>query len=152
MNSEILTSGTPGSIQFKYISKIVKGDDWTQTLTLQAGSETLLTLNPTEYGREYKQIELLESPTVSEVISYQFYRKPTILINDNDIPDIPSAFSSIIVYDGLIQLSQYNKNLTGNILQYWLAQQAKLESGLLDYDVGNDVMGAQVDYIDYIPR
>jgi hypothetical protein len=152
--SETITVGTPGSIQFTKILQVTKGDGWTQTMTLTSngGTVTVLKLYVNEFGRQYRQVELLNTPTAAETLLYKFYRRPTYLGSDNVIPDIPSPFSEISVYDALMQIGNYNRDIDGNAKQLWSAEQFRLESGLLEYDEGVDTIGAAVQYQPYIPR
>lgn len=152
IQSETITVGTPGSVSFTKILGLSKGDGWTSTLTLSAGATTLVKLFADEYGREHRQFELLTTPSSAETIYYQFYRKPSPLSNDNDIPDIPSEFSRLLVYDGLLNLGAYNANLSGASMKLWQYEQGRLETGLIEYDAGTDAVNAESSYINYIQR
>lgn len=153
IQSELITVGTPGIIEFSTILNVTKvTEDWTQTMTLSAGSDTLLKLTAAEMGRQYKQIELLSTPTASETIQYHFYRKPSPLSYETDITDIPGEFGRILTYDALITLAGYNENLNGNMLKYWLEQRDKIEASLIDFDLGQDSINSEAEYITYIPR
>jgi hypothetical protein len=152
--TETITVGTPGSTEFTKILQVVKGDGWTQTMTLTSngGAVTNLKLFASEYGRQYRQIELMNEPTSVEALIYRFYRRPSALDSDNSIPDIPAPFSEVLVYDALIQLATYNRNLDGGMKQLWQSEQFRLEQGLLEFDEGQDALDAAVEYQPYIPR
>ena len=151
--SETLTVGTPGALSFTRITEVVKGDGWTQTMTLSgATTGTLLKLFASEYGRQYKQIELVASPTAVETIQYQFYRQPSALAEDNSLPNIPAPFGSLLTYDALLQMAAYNDNLTSTLVNHWRTEQLRLENGLIDYDDDVDAMESAINTIRYIER
>jgi hypothetical protein len=154
VTTETITVGTPGTVEFTKILQVVKGDGWTATMTLTAdsGSTTVLKLRANEYGRQYRQLELLNTPTTAETLVYKFYRKPSSLDADNSIPDIPAPFSEVLVYDALLQLGVYNRNLDAGALRLWQGEQTRLEQGLLEFDAGQDALGAAVQYQPYNPR
>jgi hypothetical protein len=111
-----------------------------------------LKLLASEYGRQYRQIELLNEPTAIETLIYKFYRKPSYLGSDNSIPDIPYPFSEVLVYDALLQMGVYNQNISATARGLWKEEQFRLEQGLIDYDDGPDALGAAPTYQNWIPR
>ena len=113
---------------------------------------TILTLRATEYGRQYRQLELLNTPTAIETLIYKFYRKPSYLDSDNSIPDIPYPFSEVLVYDALLQMGAYNQNISAAAKALWKEEQYRLEQGLLEYDEGPDSLGAAPTYQIWTPR
>lgn len=152
--SETITVGTPGVLQFTKILGVVKEDGWTQTMTLtsNAGAVTNLKLFATESGRQYKRIKLLATPTAVESLYYMFYRQPSGMPKDNSIPDIPAPFGSLLTYDALIAMAEYNDKLSGSMLTHWRQEQARLESGLIDYDDDVDSINAAENFITYHER
>ena len=154
ITSETITVGTPGSVQFTKILQVTKGDGWTATMTLtsNSGAVTVLKLRANEMGRQYRQLELINTPTSVESLVYKFYRKPTALDADNVIPDIPSPFSEVLVYDALLQMGAYNSNISAAAKQLWKEEQFRLEAGLIEFDEGPDSLGAAIQYQPYIPR
>ena len=152
VTSETITVGTPGSVQFTKILDVAKGDGWTQTMTMTSngGAVTNLKLFASEYGRQYRQIELLTSPIQAETIQYQFYRQPSALPSDNSVPNIPAPFSNVLVYDALILLSEYNDGISPALLQHASKEQLRLVTGLIDYDQGVDALNSDAQYINYI--
>ena len=152
--SETITVGTPGSVSFTKLLQVTKGDGWTQTMTLtsNAAAVTNLTLRSNEYGRQYRQLQLLNTPTVAETLVYKFYRRPSYLGADNTIPDIPAPFSEVLVYDALMMLAVYRTNLSGAAKQLWKEEQFRLEQGLIEFDEGPDSLGARPQYVPYTPR
>ncbi len=90
------------------IESITKyGSTWTRIITCTVGSDVILTLNASEFGRQYRQLELTKTPTASVDFLYRFYRRPLSLVNDNDIPQIPADFDDILVYGSLVDLQGY---------------------------------------------
>lgn len=154
VTSETITVGTPGTVMFTKILQVIKGDGWTQTMTMtsNAAAVTNLKLRASEYGRQYRQLELLNEPTAAETLVGKWYRRPTSLDSDNTIPDIPAPFSEVLVYDALLQLGVYNSNLSAGAKQLWKEEQFRLEQGLIEFDEGPDSLGAAIQYQTYIPR
>ncbi len=154
VTEETITVGTPGSVQFTRVLGITKGDTWTQTMTLTSNGAavTILKLFAAEYGRQYRQLELLNAPTAAETLIYKFYRKPSYLTSDNSVPDIPFPFSEVLVYDALLTMGVYNQNISGAAKALWKEEQFRLEQGLIEYDDGPDALGAAPTYQTYTPR
>jgi hypothetical protein len=151
--TETLTEGTPGSVIFARISGYARGGtSAVASAGLWEGSTVLAYLPENEWAKEYRQIELLTTPTSAETITYQFYRRPRPLLRDNDLPDIPSPFARLLVYDALIQLGAYNNNMSAAAMRLWQMEQTRLENGLLEYDAGQDAVAAQPSYTTYISR
>lgn len=146
--TETITVGTPGSVEFTKILQVVKGDGWTATMTLtsNAAAVTNLVLRASELGRQYRQLELLNEPTAAETLIYKFYRKPCSLDSANSIPDIPSEFARVLVYDALLTMGSYTRTIDSTTRSLWLSEQQRLEQGLLEYDEGPDALGAAVQY------
>lgn len=123
------TTPVAGATAFTKILNITKSAAWAGNLTITSngGAVNNLTLFPTEYGRQYQQIELLEAPDAADVIEYKFIRKPTPLVNDNDIPDLPAPHSHILVYDALILFAGYLTDVSPKSIQAWTDMQRKME-------------------------
>lgn len=126
------TTPVAGTLSFTKVLRVTKGADWagTMTMTSNGGAITLLTLLPTEYGRSYRQLELLRSPTSADTIEYVFFRLPTKLVNDNDIPDIPHPHSMILVWDALLMFAGYNTELEAKQIKLWGGMQADMEADM----------------------
>jgi len=152
--TETITVGTPGDIEFTKILQVTKGDGWTTTMTLTSNSGTVtnLVLRANEYGRQYRQLELINAPTKAQTLIYKFYRKPSYLDSDNTIPDIPAPFSEVLVYDALLTMGSYNNNINSASRALWMSEQTRLEQALLEYDEGPDALGAAMQYQIYTPR
>ena len=151
VTEETIACATVGTVSFTRILRVTKVGTWSGTMTLAAGATTLLKLFATEYARSYQTLKLFTTPTAVESIEYDFYRQPSGLVNDNDVPDIPSPFQDILVYDALIDLSTYNAVESG-ALKVWSARQAMLERGLLNAHGEPLSLAREIEYSSYIPR
>lgn len=70
---------------------------------LDASANTLVSIPATSsQGVLYRHLYLLDSPTSSDVVEYDFWRLPNTLTNTYDIPNIPPPFSRILIYDALL--------------------------------------------------
>ncbi len=136
MSETITPSGvTPvaGTTTFTKILGVTKAAAWTGTLTMtsNAAAVTNLTLPGADFGRQYRTIELLSLPTANEVVEYQFFRQPVTLSADNDVPDIPSPHSRILVWDALLMMAGYLTQTSAQAVGIWAKQQADMEADLL---------------------
>jgi hypothetical protein len=142
-----------GTVAFQTILRVTKGANaWNGTMTLKDSSgNTLLTLRSDEYGKVFRTLYLMAEPTAVEEIEYHFYRQPTPLVYDNDIPDIPAPFADLLVYDALIDLAGYNE-VEPNALKVWDKRLTKLEQGLLEAFGEAQSLEREVEYVPYIAR
>jgi hypothetical protein len=134
VETETLTpSGTTpvaGTKTFTTILNVTLTGAWAGTLTLSSASITLLTLTAGELGRQYQQLRLLWSPSSADSIEYQFFRKPSPLTNDYDIPDIPFPHAKILVWDALLLMAAYDNQVEGGRLGVWLDNQRRMDLAL----------------------
>lgn len=99
----------------------VSSTDLTKTLSLtDAANVNMLSLVVGESGKQFPQIRLFDDGVSTETSIYTFYRIPRVLVNDNDVPDIPFPYSNVCIYDTLLELATYND---GAPQPYWLKQQ-----------------------------
>lgn len=112
------------------ILSVTLGLAWNGTMTLKAGSTTLLSLTSGEFGRSFPQFYILSIPNTVDTIEYRFYRQPLSLVNDNDIPDIPPPFTQILVYDTLIDIAPYSDTDARNI-EVWQQHRQMLEDQMI---------------------
>lgn len=111
-------TGATTSHPVSEILAVTKLDANLLTLT-SAAAVQLLSLQATEYGKKYPQIRLFDSGQPGETAEYRFYRKPTILTLDNQIPDIPYPYSRVLVFDALLDIATYNDSAPP---AFWLSQ------------------------------
>lgn len=155
VTSESLTpngiSQVTSTNSFSKILAVTKGAAWVGNLTMtsNAGAVTNLFLFPTEYGRNYQQIELLVSPS-ADVIEYRFIRQPIILSSDNDIPDIPPPHSQILVWDALLLFAGYNTDLSSKSIEAWTSMQKKMEIQLAEAFLEGQSLESNPRYVRYI--
>ncbi len=138
-----------GTKSFLTVVGVTKAAAWTGTMTLtsNAGAVTVLQLLPAEYGRQYRTIEFLESPSQADVIEYQFYRVPHLLSADNDIPPTPFPFSHIHIYDALLEIATYNTELSAKHIQIWAAKQTEWDTKLEQAFMEGNALGAQPRFV-----
>lgn len=134
-----------GHYPFEEVISITKSGEFNGTLQITAdlGATTLLTLSPIEMGKQYRQIHLVQIPTAPEVLSYRFFRKPLILINDYDVPELPSPYSQLLVWDALMLFAGYNTDIRMETVQAWGRQQEHWEAALEQYLKDSTTLGAE---------
>ena len=143
------TTAVTSSNSFSEILQVTKGSTaWAGTLTLAtSGGTTLLQLFAGEYGRSYQFIELQEQPTAGHVLEYQFYRQPSALSNDYDVPDIPPPFGELLIFDALMLFAGYLTETSERAVAAWRAQQHRLVEGLRAMDLAGQSVGAQPRFV-----
>jgi hypothetical protein len=126
------TTPVAGTVSFTRVLAVTKAAAWVGTATLSSNSAavTVLSLGPTEYGKSYRQLELLKTPDAADVIEYRFFRQPLAMVSDNDLPDIPPPHAQILVWDALLLFAGYNTDLGGNAVKIWGGLQASMEEDM----------------------
>jgi hypothetical protein len=142
-----LTSSTSWSV----IESISKLGEFTRAITCAVGSTTILNLSATEYGRQYRQLELTKIPTTSVEFYYRFYRKPLKLVNDYDIPQIPEEYGDILVYGALLDLQGFSRPDLGE-LDLWTRYKKDLVDQMQKQYQQTRSLGGRNSYVNYIPR
>lgn len=130
VTTETITCNTTGSKSFSKILGVTKGAVWFGTLTLAAGATTLLQLNNDEWGRSYQQLYLLGAPSSADTIEYRFYRLPSPLTADNDVPDIPPPFEKVLVWDALLMMLAYDNQAEAPRMQEFSKWQFELDTAM----------------------
>ena len=149
--TESITCGGSGTVAFTKILKCTKVGTWVGTLSLTAGSTTLLTLFPEEAGRSYQQISFLALPSGDEVIDYRFYRLPIAMSYDEDRPEIPTPFEDLLTYDALLYFASYNQYDAG-VVNRWEREQSELLLALQQSYSDDSALEARTRYIGYVSR
>jgi hypothetical protein len=142
------------------ILNVTKTTPWTGAMILEtSGGTQLLLLRSNETSRYYRQLHLLDIPTNAETIKYRFYRKPLVMVNDSDVPDLPSPHGRILVWDTLVHMASYNKIGNAERINIWREQREKAEEAL--YTTYRDAqtllalprthreIAPHLDYVDY---
>jgi hypothetical protein len=125
------TNVSSGETTYVEILNVTKTTPWTGAMILEtSGGTQLLLLRSNETSRYYRQLHLLDIPTAAETIKYRFYRKPLVMINDYDVPDLPSPHGRILVWDTLVHMASYNKIGNGERINIWREQREKAEEAL----------------------
>lgn len=144
-NGTVVATGT--QLFNNPIMNITLSAPFAGTLTVACGALTILVLQPGELGRSYPQMYLLNNPTTASAIEYRFYRQPTVLINDNDIPDIPPPFTQILVWDALISLAAYNTDVDQKNVSIWALRQKDLEESMIAADDSGNSLESEPRYV-----
>lgn len=108
-----LTGTTPvnGSVSFTQILAVTKEASASGNITVSDATGTLVQLQPLEFGRQYRVVELIKTPAEARTLKGRAFRKPIILINDYDVPDIPAPYSQGLVWEALLMFSGYNTDI-----------------------------------------
>jgi hypothetical protein len=141
----VLTGQTPVTTTNTYskVLAITKSGDFNGTLTITVGSTEILSLLPWEMGRQYRIIHLYGNITGNKTITYRFYRQPLWLLNDYDIPNIPSPYSQVLVWDTLILLAGgYLSDVSPQQIEMWNNQKNAWDLSLMSYDMEGQTLQA----------
>jgi hypothetical protein len=153
---ETLSSGSAWSTltsttSWDTIEAISKYGTFTRTITCTVGSDTILTLLATEYGRNYRQLELTKIPTAAVEFKYRFYRKPLKLVNDYDMLQVPEEFDDILVYGALVDLQGYARPEAGEADE-WVKKRDKLVNQMQQQYLQTRSVNGRMSTVTYIPR
>ena len=137
---------------FAVVLDITKvGSTWASAWTATCNGQTLLTLNTTTYGRQYRMLEIIGTPQASVSLLYRFYRKPRQLVNDHDIPDLPESHDDILVLRSLISMVGYSR-ATPDEQVHWRNRLTLLEQSLKMTYQQSRSLGGRTTFTRYIPR
>ncbi len=141
----VLTGTAPvyGSYAFDQILTVTKNGEFNGILTVTVGTTQILVLNPLEMGKQYRQIYLVQNPVTPETLSYRFYRKPLIMINDYDVPEIPAPYSQLLVWDALLLFAGYNTDIRQESVLSWRQQQEQWAQAFEQYLRDVSTVGSQ---------
>lgn len=96
---------------------------WVGTLTVATtGGTTLVTFAPGVVAKQYPIVEFVNIPASAATIEYRYFKRARLMVEDNDIPDIPYPMSNILVYDALLELATYNE-LDSESVNIWRERQ-----------------------------
>jgi hypothetical protein len=155
---ETLTVGSTTTGTFTRVDRITRGATaatGTLTLTTFTGGLVLLTLSPTQKGKQFPVIRFIAPCSSADVIEYRFVRVPRRMTNNNDIPDVPFPYCNVLVWDALIMTAAYNE-VDSEATNVWKANRDNWELGLLTTVFGGDTAGgigesvkvfADIDYL-----
>lgn len=100
-------------------------------------------------GEGPRELVFFAPPTADEV-ELHYYKLPTTLTADGDLPDLPEAHHDLLVWDALIRLKVYHSD--GEGFSAWTEFQREAHDALLwAYGMGTHTVAGQPSYIRYIP-
>ena len=142
--SETITVPNSGALSFARINRLTKAGTVAGTWTIKGytSNTVFVTLTTSQLGKQYPVIRLFNPPESADSVQYQFFKKPTVLSLDNDIPDIPYPYCSVLVYDALLMISAYNE-VTSEGVDIWRREQLKWELNLLTLGFETDSIAGQ---------
>lgn len=140
-----------GTTSFQAITGVTKSTTFVGSMTLShANTGAILSLSPSQTGKQYKTIFLPDTVTSADTIEYRFYRQPRILVNDYDLPLLPSPHESILVYDALVMMGGYLTDTGGQSLRIWQDRQSSAQMALYQaYANEGQSLNAGAQYISY---
>ncbi len=154
---EILSTGAVWSSHtstnsWASIESITKdGEEWSRTITATINSEVILSLTADEFGKQYRMLELTQSPTAAVDFLIRFYRKPLMLVYDNDVPQIPTDYDDILVYGSLVDMQGYSRPDPSE-LKSWIQRRDDLINQMQQNLQQTRSTGGRNSYVNYVPR
>lgn len=112
-------------------------------------------VNSPQYGGiliRGQKIKTLWTPTVADTIEYQFYKLPTEMVADGDLPNIPYPHSRVLIYDALLRMVTYNEDISAAKVEEWKAKQQEHEQALLAAHDQENNQWTMPRQINWIPR
>lgn len=125
--------------------------EFATALTVSSGATTLVTIPVGTHGTYYPVLYLLEAPAETGVVEYDFWRQPSALVNDNDLPNIPYPFSRILIYDALLETMGYSRP-TADERQNWVNNREDLKASMDATYTEGQTNGALSSYVKLVPR
>lgn len=122
----------------------------TFTLSATSDSRTLLTLTPSQNGKQFPIIRFIAPCNGSEVIEYRYIRAPKKMVYDGDLPDVPFPYCNILVWDALIMIAAYNE-VDSEASNVWKANRDNWEIGLLTTAFVGDTAGGMSESVRETP-
>lgn len=116
------------------------------------GGPTILSLLPSEDGKQFRVMHVFQAPTTPETIVYRYYRKPLVMTSDYDVADIPYPYSQLLVFDALLLLAAYNTDTMEKSIAMWTVQRDKWEEALRDTYKNSQTLGARSQYTRGVTR
>jgi hypothetical protein len=145
------TTSVSSTLSFSPVVDVVKATTWSGTLTMTIGSDTVLTLLPSQMGKQYKTIQLIELPAAAQTIGYRFFRQVRHLSADSDVPLIPAPWSDLLVWDALMQMAGYLTETTPQSVSLWAQKQAQAEKSLYQAHANDgQTLEARPHYVRYM--
>ena len=80
------------------------------------------------YTVEGTCLRFLEPPRQGETLTLGYFRMPQVMVNTQDLPDLPYPHGRLLVWDTLLDLKSYAKDL--DAVSLWTRQQEKAERNL----------------------
>lgn len=155
--SEAVSSGSSwasltSASSFARVDSITKvGTTWTRSITVTVGATTLLVLPAADYTRQYQKLELMEVPTTSQSLQYRYYKRPHQLVYDNQLPEVPEAYSDMLIYKALLALPGFTR-ATPEELTGWLKKCEQWELSLKQNYQQARTLGARARRVKMVPR
>lgn len=116
---------------------------------LQNDQLTYNTAIRAELRGENQTLHFLTPPAVGDVITYDYYKLPTMMTSDGDYPDIPFPHSLVLVWDTLINLKAYT--LEPDAITIWQDNQQKaLTSLYTQFGETADVVGGEAEHVHFL--
>jgi hypothetical protein len=91
------------------------------------------------YEMQGNSLVFYEDPPAAEDLQIGFFRTPSKLLNDTDIPDLPYPHSRLLVWDALLDLKTYARESEASSL--WMAKQQAAEHALWQAFVEGQTIG-----------
>lgn len=137
---------------FDVVESVTATGTWTGTLTVTAGSVTIVTIGAGRGATFSPRLELNAPADAAHDFVYSFYRAPRVLTLDNEAVMIPPPFSKILVWDTLISFGGYNTDISNQALSLWASFAKKLELQMEQHYLAGQTIGAEPRYVRNVER
>lgn len=128
---------TPSSSQWPYSTMYgLQTPFYYDTTTVTVGETT----------ERRKAIVLLTTPTSSSTMTIKYYKTPTEMTNDADLPNIPWPHSQVLVYDALLALKAYAVE-SPELLPFFVKQRNEALYRLYESEKSDQTLGSWGSYI-----
>jgi len=140
---ETLVVGGTTAQTFTRVTRITRGSAaaiGVLTLSTVTGALPLVSLSPSQAGKQFPLIRFITPASDASVIEYRFVKVPHRMTADGDLPDVPFPYSNILVWDALIMIAAYNE-VDSEASNVWKANRDNWEQSLLASSFVGDTAG-----------
>jgi len=127
---------------------IQKSATTTGNITITSGTTTIAVLGPNELKLEVPWVRFRSVPSAAYTMRYWFYKKPQLLSNDYEIPDLPAIAHAYILLPGLLEfLHLSGKDYTQ--ASYYKDMKAE---GIRELNIWSDSQPGKIDIKEFVKK
>jgi hypothetical protein len=100
-------------------------------------------------GEAPRQVVLF-APPGADTVELHYFKNPTAMVDDDDLPDLPEAHCDLLVWDALLRMKAYHNDSQG-FPAFVEFQREAVENLYWTYGMGSHGIAGDPTYIRYVP-